>query len=96
MPKLYHAYQHTAALLKIGERDVTKVYLEFLKNVTPVCEEFLTVFQKSTPTVHLVYDAMCRTLTRLMRRFLKSDTLKEQYCDERTEISCDVQLQLPD
>ena len=65
--------------------------------IIPIFEKFLTLFQKRTPAVHLVYDVMCQTLTTLMRRFLKSGTLKGKYGSELSTISCeDVQVQLAD
>ena len=46
-------YKRVAAMLTGVEKDVTKVLLEFLRNVFPLFEEFLTLFQKSSPTIHL-------------------------------------------
>ena len=79
------------------EKDVTKVLLEFLRNVFPLFEEFLTLFQKSSPTIHLVYDSMCLTLLKVMRRFLKPTALKGKYGAALGSVSCeDVTLQLGD
>ena len=36
---------------------MTRVMLEFLRSTVPVFEEFLTVLQRSGPTVHVLYDA---------------------------------------
>ena len=79
------------------EKDVTKVLLEFLRNVVPLFEEFLTLFQKSSPTIHLVYDIMCLTLLKVMRRFLKPTALEGKYGAALGSVSCvDVKLQLGD
>ena len=56
---------------------MTRVMLEFLRSTVPIFEEFLTVLQRSGPTVHVVYDAMHLTLLKLMRRFVQADQLKE-------------------
>ena len=48
------------------EKDTTKMLLEFLNNTIPVFEEFLTLFQKSDPTVHIVYDSMCQNHLKVM------------------------------
>lgn len=90
-------YRRVAALLATGEKDATKFNLEFLNNIIPIFEDFLTLFQRSTPTVHLVYDLMCQTLTKLMRRFLKSDAMKGKYGTELSKLPCeDIQLRLAD
>ena len=44
-------------MLTEGEKDATKVLLEFLKRTFPLFEEFLTLFQKSTPTIHLASES---------------------------------------
>ena len=74
-------------MLAPGEKETTKAHLEFLKNV--IFEEFLALFQRSTPTIHLVLDMMCRTLIKLMCRFLKSDTLKGKWGSDLPKLSCD-------
>lgn len=80
-------YKRVAAMLTGGEKDVTKVLLEF--------EEFLTLFQKSTPTILLLYDSMCITLLKVMRRFLKPTALEGKYGAALSSVSCeDVKLQL--
>ena len=77
-------FKRAAALLATGERNVTRVMLEFLRSTAPVFKEFLTVLQTSGPTVHVVYDAMRLTLLKLMRRFVQADQLKDymaRHCD---------------
>ena len=76
-------------MLAHGEKETTKAHLEFLKNVIPIFEEFLTLFQRSTPTIHMVYDMMCRTLIKLMCRFLKSDTVKGKWGSDLPKLPCD-------
>ena len=70
-------FKRAAALLATGERNVTRVMLEFLKSTGPIFEEYLTVLQTSGPTVHVVYDAMRLTLLKLKRRFVQADQLKD-------------------
>jgi len=42
------------------EKDMTKAMWEyFLNNVIPIFEGFVTLFQNSGPTFHLVYDSIC-------------------------------------
>ena len=90
-------YKRVAAMLTGGEKDATKVLLEFLKSTFPLFEEFLTLFQKSTPTIHLVYDSMCLTLLKVMRRFLRPTALEGKYGASLGSVSCeDVKLQLTD
>ena len=90
-------YKRVAAMLTAGEKDATKVLLEFLKSTFPLFEEFLTLFQKSTPTIHLAYDSMCLTLLKVMRRFLKPTALEGKFGATLRSVSFeDVKLQLTD
>ena len=74
---------------------VTRVLLEFL-NVIPVFEQFLLLFQRASPVIHIMYDSMCDILIRLLRRFMKGQAV-EMYGSDLTSIECqDVKLQLPD
>ena len=85
-------FRRAAALLATGERNVTRVMLEFLRSTAPVFEEFLTVLQTSGPTVHVAYDAMRLTLLKLMRRFVQANQLKDVQ-----SVSCQgIKDQLPD
>ena len=90
-------YRRASAMLTGIEKDHTKVTLEFLNNTVPIFESFLTLFQKSGPTVHIVYDSMCQSLLKVMRRFLKASSLEDKYGVELSDIPCnDVKLQLSD
>lgn len=90
-------YKQVAAMPKEREKDATRVLLEFLKSNFPLFKEFLTLFQKSTPTIHLVYDSICLTLLKVMRRFLKPTALEGKYGATLRSVSCeDVKLQLTD
>ena len=51
-------FKRAAALLATGERNVTRVMLEFLRSSVPVFEEFLTVLQTSGPT-YMLYMMQC-------------------------------------
>lgn len=74
------------------DKIVTKVLLEFLNNVTPVFEEFLTIFHNKSPTIHVLYDSMT-----LMRRFLKSSVIEGNCGSKLATIDCqDTQSQLSD
>ena len=90
-------FKRAAALLATGERNVTRVMLEFLRSTAPVFEEFLTVLQTSGPTVHVVYDAMRLTLLKLMRRFVQADQLEDVQGSALQSVSCQsIKAQLPD
>ena len=84
--------------LQKAKRMQLKFCLNFLKSTFPLLEEFLTLFQKSTPTIHLVYDSMYLvTLLIVMRRFLKPTALERKYGATLGSVSCeDVKLQLTD
>ena len=84
-------------MLTEGQKGATKVLLEFLKSTFPLFEEFLTLFQMSTSTIHLVYDSMCLTLLKVMRRLLKPTALEGKFGATLGSVSCeDVKLQLTD
>ena len=73
------AYKRVCMMLGTKERGTTKVTLEFLRDVMPVFEKFLSLFQKASPVIHVVYDNMCDTLLKLMRRFMKPQTTEKKY-----------------
>ena len=73
------------------------VLLEFLNDVIPVFEQFLLLFQRASPVIHIMYDSMCDILVRLLRRFMKGQAVEKRYGSDLTSIKCqDVKLQLPD
>ena len=81
-------FEQVAALLATGERNVTRVMLEILRSTVSVFEEFLTVLQTSCPTMHVVYDAMCLTFLKLMRRSVQADQLKDVHGSALQSVSC--------
>ena len=90
-------FKRAAALLATGERNMTRVMLEFLRSIVPGFKEFLTVLQTSGPTVHVVCDAMRLTLLKLMRRFVQADQLKDVHGSALQSVSCqDIKDLLPD
>ena len=91
------AYKRVYMMLGTKERGTTKVTLEFLRDVMPVFEKFLLLFQKASPVIHVVYDNMCDTLLKLQRRFMKPQTIEKKYGAELVSIQCtDIKLQLVD
>ena len=88
-------YKRIYMLLGTKEKQMTKVNLEFFDSVVPLFEQFLLLFQKSSPTVHILYDSMCDVLAKLMRRFMKMEELEKKYGSELASIKCkDVNCQL--
>ena len=84
-------------MLNAKEKMVTRVLLEFLNDVIPVFEQFLLLFQRASPVIHIMYDSMCDILVRLLRRFMKGQAVEKRYGSDLTSIECqDVKLQLPD
>ena len=84
-------------MLNAKEKLVTRVLLEFLNDVIPVFEQFLLLFQRASPVIHIMYDSMCDILVRLLRRFMKGQAVEKRYRSALTSIECqDVKLQLPD
>ena len=90
-------YKRVYMLLGTKEKAITKVNLEFFNSVVPLFEQFLLLFQKSSPTIHILYDSICDVLAKLMRRFMKMAALEKKYGSELASIECkDVSLQLAD
>lgn len=89
-------YKRVAAMLNDEEGKKTKAHLEFISNVSPVFEEFLTIFQKSCPQVHILYDKMSELLRTLMGRFLKREPFEKKFGNDLVSIDCSANNQLPD
>lgn len=70
--------------------------LELIGNVSPVFEEFLTIFQRSCPQVHILYDKMCKILHKLIPRFLKKETYEKEFGSELVSVDYSAHNQLPD
>ena len=84
-------------MLNAKEKMVTRVLLEFLNDVIPVFEQFLLLFQRASPVIHIMYDSMCDILVRLLRRFMKGQAVEKRYGSDLISIECqDVKLQSPD
>ena len=71
-------------MLGTKERTSTKVSLEFLNNIIPLFEKLLLLFQKCSPVVHIVYDSLCDILVKMLRRFLKPQTMDNKYGSDLT------------
>ena len=79
----------------MNEKGSTKACLEFLSDVVPVFEQVLLIFQKNLPVVNILYDTLCESLLKLMRRFMQADAVGQKYGSELVTIDCkDVKLQL--
>lgn len=83
-------------MLKAEEGKETKVRLEFIGNVSPVFKDFLTIFHKSCPQVHLLYDKMSEFLRKLMVRSLKRRLYEKKFGSDLGSIDCSANSQLPD
>ena len=73
---------------------MTRVSLEFLDNTIPLFEKFLQLFQKSSPVVHTLYDSLCDILAKLLRRFVKPQSIENKYGSDLASV--DITKQLPD
>ena len=89
-------FKRVHMMLNAKEKMVTRVLLEFLNDVIPVFEQFLVLFQRASPVIHIMYDSMCDILVRLLR-FMKGQAVEKRYGSDLTSIECqDVKLQLSD
>ena len=90
------SYKRVAAMLTDDEGKKTKAQLEFISNVSPIFEDFLTIFQKSCPQVHIFYDKMSEVLHKVMGRFLKKEAYEKKFGSDLVSIDCSANNQLPD
>ena len=96
MPKSVK-FKRVHTMVAIREKWVTRVSLEFLNDIVPVFKEFILLFQKECPVVHLLYDNMCSVLLKLMKRFMTEQAIGNKYVSDLTLIECtNVKLQLPE
>ena len=96
MPKSVN-FKRVHAMLATKEKAVTRFSLEFLNDVFPVFEEFLLLFQKECPIVHIFYDSLCHIFLRLLRRFMVRSAIDKKYGCDWASIECkDIELQLSD
>ena len=90
-------YKRLYSMLGTKENAVTRVSVEFLHNCISVFEQFLLLFQKSAPVIHILYDSLCGVLMKLMRQFIQTMVLENVVGSELTKVNCkDVKLQLSD
>ena len=86
-------FKRVHMMLNAKEKMVTRVLLEFLNDVIPVFEQFLLLFQRASPVIHIMHDSMCDILVRLLKRFMKGQAVEKRYGSDLTSIECqDVKL----
>ena len=89
------SFKRIYSLLGPNDKGMTKACLEFLSDVAPVFEQVLLIFQKNSSVVHILYDTLCESLLKLLRRFIKADAVEGKYGSELITIDCkDIKLQL--
>ena len=90
-------FKRVYMLLGTKDKISTKVTLEFLNDVVPVFEQLLLVFQKESPVVHIMYDSLCDSLLKLMRRFMQAHVIDKKFGSDLISIDCkSVKIQLQD
>ena len=69
-----------------------KLYL-FLNSFIPLFEQFVLLFQKLSPVIHV----LCYILAKLMRRCMNTQLLEKKYGSDLASIECkDLKIQLTD
>ena len=96
MPKRIN-FKRVSSMLGTKEKAVTQVFLEFFNSVMSVFEELLLLFQRSSSVAHILYDCICETLTKLLRRFVQSKEMDSKHGTSLGSINCkEVKLQVAD
>ena len=75
VPKMIN-YKRIHMMLGTKEKATTKVTLQFFRNIILLFEQFLQLFNKASPIVHILYDSICDILKKLLRRFMKAELQK--------------------
>ena len=84
-------------MLGTKEKATTKVTLQFFRNIIPLFEQFLQLFQKASHIVQIMYDSICDILKKLLRRFMKAETTEKRYGSDLMSVeSTNLCHQLPD
>ena len=78
------------------QRPDTKVKLLFLLSVIPLFEEFLQDFQAEVPMIHLLYSRMTILVTKIMRRFIKAESVNNATPDDLKTFDFGIENQLSD
>ena len=81
---------------KALQRPDTKVKLLFLLSVIPLFEEFLQDFQAEVPMIHLLYSRMTILVTKIMRRFIKAESVNNATPDDLKTFDFGIENQLSD
>ena len=90
-------YKRIHMMLGTKEKATTKVTLQFFRNIIPLFEQFLQLFQKASPIVHILYDSICDILKKLLRRFMKAEATEKRYGSDLMSVeSTNLCHQLPD
>lgn len=58
---------------QLQSKNITLLRLHFVANITADFERFLTIFQDSSPLIHLLHDEMTELVRRILMRFVKQD-----------------------
>ena len=70
------------------EDESTIVYLNFVAFLASNMTEFIKLFQRSEPLVHILYDKLNELIRRMMYKFLKSDVVKDKEGEDVVAIDC--------
>ena len=77
-------------IVKHLKTKVTLIRLTFIKSVGVIFNDFLVVFQKEGPLIHLLYSELTGMLKKLLNRFVKYDVTSNLLGSELTKV--DVKL----
>ena len=90
-------YKRIHMMLGTKEKATTKGTLQFFRNIMPLFEQFLQLFQKASPIAHILYNSICDILKKLHTRFMKAEAIEKQYASDLMSVeSTNFSHQLPD
>ena len=70
----------------VQHTDETKAKCMFLKSVIPVFSEFLLVFQKQSPQIHILYESFLELTKALLLRFVKPEEVQSHFQTDVTSV----------
>jgi len=81
-------YKRICERLKTHE---TLIQIHFLLSLTPMFQEYLTIFQKQEPLIHMLFPEGADLLKKVMNRFLKFDVVSGKSTSKLCQIDVEKQ-----
>lgn len=78
--------EHYRATRRLLDSPLTHVQLQFIADVAPMFSQFLQLFQREDPLIHIICAEMNSLVRKLMLRFVKTDVVGSKSGDELAKV----------